>query len=70
MEQNNADYPCHPIRKPVVPVYKPPIVPCVITEGTHSGEIVATANVAQKPETLRELFAAIIKTIKGYLKRS
>ena len=61
--------PTHPTRKPAVPVYRPPVVPCVLIDGKHDGEIIATVDV-DAPETFRELIAAIKKLIKAYRNRS
>ena len=61
--------PAHPTRKPVIPVYRPPVVPCVPVDGKHDGEVIATVD-ANAPESFRELLAAIRQLIKSYRNRS
>ena len=63
------DIPSHPTRKPPVPIYRPPVVPCVLIDGNHDGEVITKVDV-DAPETVRDLLTAIKRLIKTYKDRS
>lgn len=62
--------PSHPIRKPAVPVYKPPVVPYVPIEGRRDGDVIETHDSEPAPSTFGELVEAIRKLVRDYMNRS